>query len=234
MPPVCLGEVHNRALWFRGYEQTYVERDVRDLSRIADLVSFRHLLRLAALRTGKVLKRSELARDAKLNAVTTGRYLSLLEASFALWRLPPYLGSRSSRIIKSPKLHMGDSGLACHLAGVTSLAPAADEPMRGALFETYVGLNLAGLLASRWPDAQLHFWSVQGRHEVDFVVEVGRDCMAIEVKSGERWESHDLAGLRAFLAAVPRCRAAILAYNGAEAVSLGERLWALPIDLLLS
>ncbi len=65
-------------------------------------------------------------------------------------------------------------------------------------------------------------------------MEVGRDCMAIEVKSGERWGSHDLAGLRAFLAAVPRCRAAVLAYNGAEAVSLGERLWALPIDLLLS
>ncbi len=234
MPPACLGQKRNPALWFRGYEQTYLERDVRDLSRIGDLISFRHLLRLAVLRTGQLLKQSELARDAKLNAMTAGRYLGLMEASFVLWRLPPYLGNRSSRVIKSPKLYAGDTGLACHLAGVTDLSANADDPMRGALFETYVALNLAAICAATWPEARLHFWSVQGRFEVDFVVEVGRDCIAIEVKAAERWDSHDLSGLRAFLNAAPRCRAAILAYNGSEAVALGDRLWAIPVGMLLS
>lgn len=234
MPSVCLGEARNPATWFRGYEQTYLERDVRALSQVADLVSFRAVLRLAALRTGQVLRQSEIARDAKQNAVTTGRYLSLLETSFLIARLPPYLGNRASRLIKAPKLYLGDSGLACHLTGVERLDPAADEPLRGPLFETYVAQNLAGLLEARWPEARLHYWHVQGRHEVDFVVEAGRDCLAIEVKAATRWDEHDLAGLRAFLAATKRCRLAVLAHNGTDAAPLGERLWALPLGWLLT
>jgi predicted AAA+ superfamily ATPase len=233
MPSVCLGAVDDAKLWFRGYEQTYLERDVRDLSRVSDLVAFRHLLRLATMRTAQVLKQSELARDAKLNAVTAGRYLALLEASFVLWRLPPYLANRASRLIKSPKIHAGDTGLACHLAGVTRLDAAAEEPMRGALFETWVVDNIAALCAARWPDARLCFWHVQGRHEVDLVIEDGRDCLAIEVKAAERWDDRDLAGLRAFLDATPRCRAGILAHNGTTPAALGERLWAVPIGMLV-
>lgn len=84
MPSVCLGEAPDQRLWFQGYEQTYLERDIRALSQVADLVTFRHLLQLAALRNGQVLKQSELARDAKLNVMTTSRYLSLIEISFVL------------------------------------------------------------------------------------------------------------------------------------------------------
>ena len=110
LPPACLGAPDGVAEWFRGYVQTYVERDVRQLSRITDLVSFRTLAQLAALRTGQVLSISSLARDAKLTAVTAGRYLDLLEASFLIRRLPPFLKNRSSRLVKSPKLHFTDSG----------------------------------------------------------------------------------------------------------------------------
>src|SRR3990167_1068679 len=84
MPSVCLKEVKNPSIWFRGYEQTYLERDIRTLSQVADLVSFRRLLQLVALRNTKVLNISELVRDAKLNLVTTSRYLSLMETSFIL------------------------------------------------------------------------------------------------------------------------------------------------------
>jgi hypothetical protein len=233
LPPVCLGTARNPDVWFRGYRQTYLERDVRELGRVADLFAFRNLLRLAALRTGQVLKQSELARDAKLNAMTAGRYLGLMEASFVLSRLPPFLANRASRVVKSPKLYVGDSGLACHLAGVERLERADDEPLRGALFETYVAHNLAALLAARWPGAGLHYWGVQGRHEVDFVLASGRDCLAVEVKAGDRIDGRDAAGLRALLDGTPRCRAAVLAYNGTETLSLGERLWALPIDVVL-
>lgn len=234
MPPVCLGEVRDPRLWFRGYEQTYLERDVRALSQVADLIAFRHLLVLASLRTGQVLKVSELARDARLNAPTASRYLGLLEASFVVRRLGPHLANRASRLIKSPKLYLADSGLAAHLAGVSSLDPAADEPLRGALIETYAAQNLAGILEAHWPEARLSFWNVQGRHEVDFVVEAGRETLAIEVKAASRWTDRDLSGLRAFLAAAPGCRAAVLAHHGTDAVRLDERLWALPLGLLLS
>jgi hypothetical protein len=233
LPPACLSPAGDVAEWFRGYVQTYVERDVRQLSQITDLVAFRTLAQLAALRTGQVLVISTLARDAKLNAVTAGRYLDLLEASFLIRRLPPFLKNRSSRLVKSPKLYFTDSGLAAHMAGVTILEPGRDDLLRGALFETYVGQNLAALLEAHLPDAQLAYWHEQGRHEVDFVIEVGRRVFAVEVKAATRWDDSDLSGLRAFLDRTPACVSAVLAYNGREAVKLADRLWAIPMGHLL-
>ncbi|PIU31543.1 MAG: AAA family ATPase [Syntrophobacteraceae bacterium CG07_land_8_20_14_0_80_61_8] len=219
--------------WCAGYVNTYVERDVRQLSRITDLVAFRTLAQLAALRTGQVLVTSTLARDAKLNAVTAGRYLDLLEASFLIRRLPPFLKNRSSRLVKSPKLHFTDSGLAAHMAGITTLEPGRDDLLRGALFETYMAQNLAGLLEAHLPEAQMGYWHEQGRHEVDFVIEINRNVFAIEVKAATRWNEADLSGLLAFMERTPACVAAVLAYNGKEAVKLDERLFAIPLGKLL-
>ena len=234
LPPACLGPADAVAEWFRGYVQTYVERDVRQLSQITDLVAFRTLAQLAALRTGQVLVISTLARDAKLNAATAGRYLDLLETSFVIRRLPPFLKNRSSRLIKSPKLYFTDSGLAAHLGGVTDLAPGRDEVLRGALFETFMAQNLAALLEAHLPDARLAYWHEQGRHEVDFVIEAGRQVVAIEVKAATRWSESDLSGLRAFAARTPDCIAAVLAYNGRQAVKLDGPLFAIPLGHLLA
>jgi uncharacterized protein len=234
LPPVALGDARSRELWFLGYEQTYLERDVRDLSQVADLVTFRNLLRLAALRTGQLLNQSELARDSRLSVATVVRYLGLLEASFVLTRLVPHLRSRATRLIKSPKLYLTDSGLAAHLAGVTDLSPTADEPLRGALFETYVLQNLSALISAHLPGGQVSFWSVQGRTEVDFVVTKGRASLAIEVKAASRFSERDVAGLKALAATTEGVRASILAYNGTEALRLGEGLFAVPLGMLLS
>lgn len=233
MPSVCLGAVRDAAGWFRAYEQTYLERDVRDVARIGDLIPFRNLLRLSALRTSRVLNVSDLARDAKLTTATAGRYLSLLEACFVTRRLSPFLGNRASRLIKAPKLYLEDSGLAAHLAGVEDIGPRADEPLRGALYETFVAQNLVALLSACWPKARLLYWHVQGRHEVDFVVEVGRDSLAVEVKATARFDDTDLTGLRAFLAKTPRCRAAVLAYDGPTTMQIEPRLWAIPLRRIL-
>ncbi|MFC1811891.1 ATP-binding protein [Thermodesulfobacteriota bacterium] len=234
MPTVCLKQIKEPAIWFRGYEQTYLERDVRELSQVGNLLALRALLRLASLRTGQLLSPSQLGRDAKLNAATTSRYISLFEASFLITRIPPYLGNRSSRLIKSHKLYLSDTGMACHLAGLDTSASIQDDPMFGALFESYVAQNLLSILNSRWQNAALHFWSIQGRSEVDFVIEAGRSCIALEIKSAARWQERDLAGLNAFLKATPQCKAAVLCHNGVDAVKLGARLWALPISLILS
>jgi uncharacterized protein len=181
-----------------------------------------------------VLVASELARDAKLTAMTTGRYLNLLEASFLIHRLPPFLKNRSSRLVKAPKLHFTDSGLAAHLAGVTTLRAGQDDRLRGALFETYVAQNLAALCEAHLPDAQLSYWHEQGRHEVDFVIEAGRAVVAIEVKAATRWSDGDLSGLRAFLNRTPACVAAVLAHNGRQAARLDDRIWAIPLGHLLA
>jgi predicted AAA+ superfamily ATPase len=229
MPPVSLGRVKDPAAWFRAYEQTYLERDVRDLARIGDLVPFRNLLRLTALRTGQVLNVSDLARDAKLSTTTAARYLSILEASFVVRRQPPFLQNRSSRLLKSAKIYVEDSGLAASLAGVDDIGPRSDESLRGPLYETFSAQNLAALLAAHWPRAALTFWNIQGRHEVDFVIEVGRDTLAVEIKAASRFDDRSLAGLRAFLGSTPRCRAGVLAYNGGQVVKIEDRLWAVPL-----
>ncbi|MDI6865268.1 MULTISPECIES: ATP-binding protein [Thermodesulfovibrio] len=230
LPPVALG-LSERTLWFKGYEQTYLERDIRQFSQIVNLISFRHLLSLVALRTGSILSLSDLARNAKLNVSTTSRYLSLLEASFIIRRIHPYLKSKAARLIKSPKIYMSDSGLACYLAGIDSLDR---EPLMRALFEIYVAQNLLLIIESRWQGANLYFWHIQGRYEVDFVVEAQNKCIAIEVKAGEKWEDRELSGLKAFVNNTENCIAGVVAYNGTNIVRLGDKLWAIPLSVLLS
>lgn len=234
MPSICLSEAKEPRFWFKGYEQTYLERDIRALSQVADLISFRLLLQLASLRTGQVLKLSELARDAKLNSVTASRYLSLLETSFVVNKLLPHIANQSSRLIKSPKIYLSDSGLASYLNGFEEFNPLSGSPFKGALLETYVAQNLTSITEACWPQAKCYFWGVQSRHEVDFIIARGRETIAVEVKAGSRWENKDLSGLRAFLKTDPNCRAAVLAYNGTSPVRLDDRLWAIPLGLLLS
>ncbi len=234
LPPIVLGERASRELWLLGYEQTYLERDVRDLAQVADLISFRQVLRLAALRTAQILNRSELARDAKLPVSTASRYLGLLETSFVLDHLEPYLRNRATRLIKSPKVFVTDSALAAHLAAVNDLSAYSGEPLRGALFETFVHQNLTAILGAYLPRAQVAFWNIQGRYEVDFVVSSPHRTIAVEVKAASRFTRRDLRGLLAFKAKTPECRAGVLAYNGSEAVGLGDDLYAIPLGLLLS
>jgi len=174
------------------------------------------------LRTGQLLSPSQLGRDAKLNAATTSLYISLFEASFLITRIPPYLRNRSSRLIKSNKLYLSDTGLECHLSGLDTSVSIKNDPLFGALFETYVTQNLLSILNSKWQDAVLYFWSIQGRNDVDFVIEAEQSCIALELKSATRRQGRDLAGLNGFLKATPHCRAAILCHNGKDAVKLGD------------
>jgi predicted AAA+ superfamily ATPase len=234
MPTVCLGDVKDRTFWFKGYEQTYLQRDIREISQIENIIAYRNLLQLVCLRTGQILNVSQLGRDAKLTSATTSRYVSLLETSFIISKLNPYLRNKASRLIKSPKVYISDSGLACFMVGIDNFRMDYQEPLLGALFETYVAQNLSSIINARWKEAKLYFWNIQGRNEVDFIIEVGRSCLAMEVKSSTRWQKNDLSGLEAFLTATPHCVAGVLCYNGTEAVRLGERLWALPLGLVLS
>ncbi len=219
------------AVWFRGFEQTYVERDIREIARIDDVLGFRNLITLASLRTGQLLNMSQLARDAKLSQITATRYIQLAETSFLFRRLPPFLRNRSSRLIKTPKFYVTDSGMACQLAGIDRLD--SEEPMRGALFETFVLQNIASILEAHLPDARVAYWHIQGRREVDFIIEHKRHCIAIEVKAAGRWSESDLASLKIFLENTPSCRAGILAYNGTQTAQLGKKLWAVPLRTLL-
>lgn len=233
-PEVALNADVNRRLWFDGFERSYLERDVRDLRRVEDLAGFRRLLRLTALRTGSVLNVSSLARDAQMSEPTTRRHLDLLETLMVIYRLPPFLGNRSSRLIKSPKLYFADSGLAAHLAGVTEVGTSSAEPLRGALLENFVLQNLMAALEPHLIGVRFYFWHEQGRQEVDFVIEHGRELVAVEVKATGRLNMDDTRSLRDFMRRTPACVAGVLSYFGQEVMPLGEKLWAVPLHVLLA
>jgi predicted AAA+ superfamily ATPase len=232
MPPVAVDRT-DPEVWFTGFEQTYLERDVRELSQVADLLQFRRFLRFLAMRTGKILNVAEVARDAGLSSATGQRYVDLVETSFAGFRLPPFLASRVSRLVKRPKFFLSDSGLANHLIGERGGAMGPSDPFAGALLETYVAQNLQAILSAWLPRASLCYWCVQGRQEVDFVLEHAGRTLAIEVKSSSRWSAGDLLGLRRFVESTPGCVAGLLACNTASALPLGDKLFAVPLTVLL-
>lgn len=232
-PPAHLMPGDGYRDWFRAYEQTYLERDVRQLTQVGDLNAFRTLLHLAALRTGQVLNQSEIGRDAGLNAVTAGRYLSLLETSCIAHRVPSYHSSRTKQLVKAPKLVMADSGLAAFLCGIESFSPENDH-LKGALLETYAAQNIISVIGAHLPGARLFYWRMRRGPEVDFVIESDRGILAIEIKGASKISTRDTKGLRVFAESHSRCLAGLLGYMGADIVPLGEKIWAAPLSVLWS
>ena len=189
-PAIHMRSSADRALWFDGYERTYLERDLQTLSSIDALPDFRRLMRAACLRLGQLLNQTGLARDLGLAQPTVHRYLNLLETSYLLVRLLPYSVNCTKRPMKTPKLYWGDVGLAMHLAG-------ASEP-GGPQLENLVLHDLLCWRDARDARAEVLFWRTTTGEEVDFVIESGGRLLPIEVKASGRPSLRDAAGLRAF------------------------------------
>jgi predicted AAA+ superfamily ATPase len=214
----------DRALWFDGYVTTYLERDLRDIAAVADLADFQRLMQAAALRIGNLLNQSEIGRDVRLPAMTVHRYLNLLETSYQIVRLQPYATNRTKRLIKTPKLYWNDSGLALHLGH----AGTDDEP-GGAHFENMVLCDLLAWADTHVPRAGITYWRTASGHEVDFVLERGRQLVGVEVKAGTDPSLRDVRGLQEFLAGYPRqARGAIVLHGGRETHWLDEKILAVP------
>jgi len=221
VPALHLRRPPERALWHSGYTQTYLERDLRDLSSVDSLPDFRRLMRAACLRIGNLVNQAELGRDVGMPQPTVRRHLDLLEISYLLVRLPAFAANRTSRLIKTPKLYWSDTALALHLAG-------ENEP-RGAHLENLV---LGDLLAwsGRLLDApQVTYWRTASGREVDFVVEWNDRLLPVEVKTTDRPRAGDADALRAFRDEYgSRVRAGLVLHTG-EAVSwLADGVLAAP------
>jgi hypothetical protein len=230
-PVPALGlEEPARSQWFDGYVRTYLERDLQDIASISSLSDFRRLMRLATLRIGQVLNQSHLARDAALAQATAHRYLNLLEASYQIVRIPAFATSRTKRLVKAPKLFWTDTGLAAHLAALSSATTAPRSEVPGALLENLVLTQILTWRETISPRPELHYWRTHAGAEVDFVIEHGRRLLPIEVKATQRARLADVAGLTAFLEEHPRAAPiGILLYGGKEVAVLTERIVAVPV-----
>jgi uncharacterized protein len=218
--------------WWNGYVTTYLERDLRQLSQIDNLLGFRRLMELLALRSGQVLNQSELARDAGLSQPTAHRYLNLLESTYLFERLPAYGSNRARRLVKAPKAFWSDPALALFLAGIYDEKTLRSSKEMGAALETFVFHHLRVLANLLTPPARLYFWREHGGLEVDFIVEHGRQVLGIEVKLTAQVGYGDIAPLRRFLAECPQASGGIILYAGKAIRRLSDRIVALPWPLL--
>ncbi|MCL4838279.1 MAG: ATP-binding protein [Thermoanaerobaculia bacterium] len=220
-PALELSAPRQRAIWFDGYVRTYLERDLQDLAAISALPDFRRLMRAACLRLGQLVNQTELARDVGIPQATAHRWLNLLETSYLLVRLPAYAVNRTKRLIKTPKIYWGDTGVALHLAG-------QDEPV-GAHLENLVLHDLLAWRDARLDPVEIGYWRTANGEEVDFVIEAGGSLLPVEVKATSRPRLGDTAHLRTFRTEYGRkARAGLLLHTGDATRWLAPDVLAVP------
>lgn len=181
-PAICAGPVKDRDLFYSSYVQTYLQRDVRDLAHVGDEAAFLKFVQACAARTGQLLNLSELARDIDVRVGTAKRWLSILQASFQVFLLPPYHTNVTKRLVKTPKLYFLDTGLCAYLTQWSSPQTLEAGAMSGAIFETHV---LCELLKSWWhrmQTPQLYYYRDKDGREIDFLLLGDNAFYPMEVK----------------------------------------------------
>ena len=233
-PPALARPVgRRRANWYRNYIDAQVQRDIGALSHIRSLDALPRLLAVAATQTAQLFNVSRLAGPFQLSLPTIGDYIALLERVYLLERLPPWHSNRGKRLVKTPKLHIGDTGLACALLGATAPSLLADRSLLGQLLETFVFQELRR--QATWYVGPVEFFHYRDKDqiEVDIVMESGSRVAGVEVKAGATVTGSDFRGLRRLKDACgERFAAGVVLYDGETSVSFGDGLHAVPMRLL--
>ena len=171
--------------WLRSYVATYIERDVRAISNIGDLVMFQRFVQLCAGRTGQLLNYSYLAGDCGISQPTAKAWLSVLETSFVAFRLPAYHANLRKRLVKMPKLYFHDTGLVCWLLGIREPGQLRSHPLRGPIFETWVVSEIVKHRMNRGEPGGLSFYRDRNGAEADLVIASPDGLTLVEAKAAE-------------------------------------------------
>jgi uncharacterized protein len=184
--PEVLVHPKSRALWFASYLQTYLERDVRSITNVRDLVTFRRFLALLASRHGQILNKTDLAAPLGVSVPTITEWLYVLEVTSQIIVVPPYFENLGKRLIKTPKVYWGDSGLACYLLGITSEVQLQRSPFLGQLFEGFVAAEILKSQVNHGGRKELYYFRDQQGLEVDFLLpRPNAGLWLIECKAGK-------------------------------------------------
>jgi uncharacterized protein len=199
---------------YANYFRTYVERDVRQLMQIRNLSVFEDFIRLLAGRIAQPLNLSSLAGDVGVSGTTLKEWLSILEASFVIFRLTPYYRNFGKRIIKSPKIYFTEPGLAAWLLGIESPKEAARDPLHGSLFENMVVVEALKSRFNAGKEPRLYFWQDSNRNEVDLIYEKQRRLVPIEIKSSMTWHRDFAANISKFQRTIADAEDGYVIYAG--------------------
>ena len=217
--PRIFDEALDPSEWLRSYVATYIERDVRTISQVGDLTTFQRFVELCAGRTAQLINYSALASDCGVSQPTAKAWLSILEASFILFRLPPFHRNLGKRLVKMPKLHFYDTGLVCWLIGIRTPEQLRTHPLRGPIFETWVVSEIVKHRTNLGETRGLFFYRNRDGAEADLVIEHPSGITLVEAKSSQTPSSSlfdDSARVSRHLAASSIPCDVVVAYGGEE------------------
>lgn len=202
---------------YRSYFQTYIERDIRQIINLKNLHAFQQFMRMCAAQVGQVFNMNNIANDLGIANPTIKAWLSILEASFILYRLEPYYENFGKRLIKSPKYYFTDTGLACFLLGIETSEQLQIDRLRGALFENMVVMDMVKQRLNQGKDPQIFFFRDYTGHEIDIIFQQGSTLTPIEIKSSMTFQKAFLKGLNYFRHLITdRCGQGYLIYQGEQ------------------
>lgn len=179
---------------YKNYLQTYIERDVRQLTNVGDLLAFQTFIQLCAARVGQLINFTALGNDANISDATVKRWLSILEASYIIFLLRPYHENLGKRIVKSAKLYFYDPGLICTLLQIKQ-EELGSHPNKGNIFESFIIADILKHYHNKGIDPRLYFWRDKAEHEVDCIIQERQKLIPIEIKVGRTFNQRFLDGL---------------------------------------
>ena len=225
---LCRGfmpELHSRRMrsfnYYRNYFRTYVERDVRRLVNVKDLLLFERFVTLLAGRVGQVVNFTSLANETGVAVSTISAWLSVLESSFLVFRLPPHFANIAKRVVKSPKVYFTDVGLATYLLGIETPSQLRSHPLRGSLFENMVVADIRKGFTHRGREPRMAFYRTEKGFEVDVIVSIGEHIVPIEIKSSMTYGAHLIRNLATYCSEDVRAKSPVLLYDGDSLGGLG-------------
>jgi predicted AAA+ superfamily ATPase len=204
--------------WYSSYLDTYLTRDVRDISDIGDIRDFRRFIQMLAARVSQLLNMSEISRDIGVSVTTIKKWVSVLEASYILFLLPPFYKNLGKRLIKSPKIYFYDTGLVSYLTGIRNKQLFENGPMYGALFENYMISEVYKRIVHTRTDAEIFFFRESNGNEIDLIIDRKSYREHIEIKSGYTFRPEMIRLLGQFVAEANK---SLVVYRGKE-ITLGN------------
>ncbi|KAF5063904.1 hypothetical protein DSECCO2_289730 [anaerobic digester metagenome] len=200
---------------YRNYYETYIERDLHKLIKVKDLSQFQHFMRICAGRTGNLVNLSAIAGETGVSVSTIKAWITILEASYIVFLLQPFYENIGKRYIKSPKIYFYDVGLLCFMLGIENTNQLSRDPLRGAIFENMVVVELMKMRYNKGLDSNLFFYRDSNHSEIDIVRRLGHELQPVEVKSSGTFHPDFLKQFTHFQKAFPeRVADPLLVYDG--------------------
>ena len=223
----------SKELWFKSYIATYIERDARDLADIRDIDSFIKFVNILASRSGTILNKSSLSNDIGIKDITTENYISIITRIYQATLLKPYFANIGKQFVKSPKVFFNDMGVLCSLLRINSKEQLLTSPYSGQIFESYIFGELQKHLSYLQKRADIFHYRTNDKKEIDFIIEVDNEILAIEVKQNSSVKKEDFKHIIDLQNRYDKKCLGVVFYTGDMVVEFSDNLVAIPFGIFL-